>query len=139
LKDRTPLTPAEWKEFRQKIGDCGLKGLPFDDVSYLFPLQIPSKLRVQVLQEKPRIVSVLTIYDRTGLVGVIGDGELENYYLNHSGAFIFAVGKMDKCKKNDKEYLNLRPRGWLLVKIEDSNKMESIESDEKGPDKKRKK
>jgi hypothetical protein len=118
LKDRAPLTSEEWGRFRNLIVDCGLKGIPFDDVSYLYPLQIPSKPRVQVLQDVPRVVSISTLYDRTGFVGVIGDKELEDHYLAHPSAFIYAVGKLEKCKKNEKEYTNLRPRGWLVVQIE---------------------
>jgi hypothetical protein len=121
LKDRSPLTEVEWQRFRAQIIECGLKGLPFDEVSYIYPLQIPSKPRVQLLQESPRTISVLGIYDRSNCVGIIGDSELESYYLTHIGAFIYVVGKLDKCKKNDKEYLNLRPRGWLIVQVNASD------------------
>ncbi len=76
---------------------------------------------VQLLQESPRIISVLGIYDRSNCVGIIGDSELELYYLAHIGGFIYVVGKLDKCKKNDKEYLNLRPRGWLIVQVSASD------------------
>lgn len=126
LKDRSPLTEEEWQRFRGQIADCGLKGLPFDEVSYVYPLQIPAKIRIQVLQEAPRVVSVLGIYDRTTCVGIIGDSELEEYYSQHAGSFIFVVGKLEKCKKNDKEYFNLRPRGWLIVQcqIKDSDLIE---------------
>ena len=142
LKDRTPLNAEEWDQFRNQIVECGLKGIPFDDVSYVLPLQIPLKPRVQVLQEQPRTVSVLTIYDRTNLVGVIGNEELETIYQAHLGAFIFAVGKLEKCKKNDREYINLRPRGWLLVQLEGQNKnqnKEELKIPEEIPEKKRKK
>lgn len=117
LKDRTPLTDEEWSRLYNLIQDCGLKGTPFDEVSYLYPLLIPNKPRVQILQENPRVVSVSTLYDRNQFVGVVGDRELEEFYLDHEKAFLYAVGKLEKCRKNDKEYLNLRPRGWVIVEV----------------------
>jgi hypothetical protein len=118
LKDRSPLTEDEWVRFRGLISECGLKGMPFDDVSYVYPLQIPQHPRVRVLQESPRVISALGLYDRSLCIGIVGDAEFERHYAAHSSAFVYVVGKYEKVLKDNREFYNLRPRGWVIVEID---------------------
>ena len=130
LKDRSPLTEVEWGRFRGFISECGLKGMPFDDASYVYPLQIPQHPRVRVLHESPRVISALGIYDRSVCIGIVGDAEFERHYSAHAGAFVYVVGKYEKVLKDNREFYNLRPRGWVIVEI-DQNPAVVLEKDER--------
>ncbi len=116
-KARLPLTKDEYKRFHAMIPEMGLKGAPFDEVSQAYPLVIPTGPRVIVLNESPRRVSV-GLQDASGrFIGVSGDEIFEQACFEHPGAFLYAVGSVTERPKGDKVYLNLRPRGWVVVEV----------------------
>ena len=117
LKGREPLTEKEYRRLLQLVATCRLQGEPFDEVSWVYPLRIPTAPHVTVLSEEPRVVAVGVQHNKNKFVGVIGDAKLEMLYNNNLGEFIYAVGEIVSKKKGDKEYWNLRPRGWLVVRI----------------------
>ena len=119
LKNKEPLSESEYAKLRDVIPECCLAGEPFDEVSWVYPIRIPKVPKVFVLQEDPYVVSVWGTLNRNIFVSVIGDEELANCYRENSGAFIFAVGTIKEKVKEGKAFRDLRPRGWVLVVIED--------------------
>ena len=125
-KERTPLTPFEYKKILELAVDCPLAGMPFDQVSYLYPLQIPSPVRMHDLNAESNVFSITLKQNFTSFIGVIGDLELKSAITNHPGAILFAVGNIVKKIKNERTYFNLKPRSWLIVVDEESFKREEI-------------
>ena len=114
-KERIPLTPYEYQKILDLAVDCPLAGMPFDQGSYLYPLQIPLSPQVRALNIDSEIYSVSLILNLARFVGIIGDTELKSAVLEHPGAILFAVGNIVKKYKGESTYHNLRPRGWLVV------------------------
>lgn len=117
LKGQQPLTEDEYVRLDKMARECPLAGEHFDEVSWVYPLRIPKEPRVRVLNEEEHIISALVILNRNIFVGVIGDQEMEACYLACPGGFIFAVGELEKKVKDDKEFWNLRPRGWKVLAV----------------------
>jgi hypothetical protein len=120
LKEKTPLIKEDYEKVLAMIPECPMKGIPFDDVSFLYPLQVVGSPRFTVLNEAPRVVSLLVKYNLSTLAGIIGEEELESTVMKHPNAIIYAVGKMSTKEKEGRTYHNLRPRGWLLVEEQGS-------------------
>lgn len=114
-KGRIPLTPYEYKILLELAVDCPLAGMPFDQVSYLYPLQIPLSPQVRILSNDDEIFSVSLRQNFSKFVGIIGNLELKSAVTEHPGAILFAVGNIIKKIKGENTYYNLRPRGWLVV------------------------
>ncbi len=118
-KARRPLTADEYARLHAQVPEVGLDGAPFDEASWVYPLEIPPAPRVVVLDEDPRRVSVGLANGKGRFVGVVGDAAFESACLNHPGAFVYAVGRVVERRKDDRAYLNLRPRGWVLVEVDE--------------------
>ena len=114
-KERIPLTPYEYEIVLDLAVDCPLAGMPFDQGSYLYPLQIPLSPQVRGLSNGSEVYSVSLKLNFTKFVGIIGDLELKSAVIDHPGAILFAVGNIVKKIKGESIYHNLRPRGWLVV------------------------
>ena len=114
-KERIPLTPYEYQILLDLATDCPLAGMPFDQGSYLYPLQIPLSPQVRLLSSDSEVYSVSVKLNFTKFVGIIGDLELKSAVIKHPGAILFAVGNIVKKIKGESTYHNLRPRGWLVV------------------------
>ena len=117
VQARRPLTPAEEERFRAAILDVGLAGEPFDEASFIYPFQIPADPYVVVLGEAPRRVSVRVRYKQGLCVGVVAGEELEAAYLAHPGTFLYVVGAIQERQKGERSFLDVRPRGWLIVEV----------------------
>lgn len=128
LKDRAPLSDTEIKRFLAMIPECGLKGQPFDEVAYLYPFQIPKDPKVTVLAEMPRVVSVLGKFDRDTLVGIQGNEELETIYCANPCAFLYVVGVLSKRMKEGRQFWNIRPRCWVVVRVDAGKSIKGDES-----------
>jgi hypothetical protein len=129
LKGKEPLTAQEYEGLAQLAETCPLQGEHFDEVSWLFPLRIPLEPKVRILDEQDHTVSVLVIYNKNICIGLIGDAELESYYIQYPGALIFVVGEISTKSKDGVEYKNIRPRGWMLFPIKLQEKSsETIEN-----------
>ena len=114
-KERIPLTLYEYQILLDLAVDCPLAGMPFDQGSYLYPLQIPLTPQVRVLSKDSEVFSVSLKLNFTKFIGLIGNLELKSAVIEHPGAILFAVGNIVKKIKGESTYHNLRPRGWLIV------------------------
>ncbi len=114
-KGRTPLTTYEYKKILELAIDCPLAGMPFDEVSYLYPLLIPTTPQARSLSTDSEVISISLRQNYTKFISVIGDMELKTNVMAHPDAILFAVGNIIKKIKGEKTYFNLRPRGWLII------------------------
>jgi hypothetical protein len=117
LKGQQPLTESEYQRLDQLAEECPLVGEHFDEVSTVYPLQIPIEPKVRLLDETNHIVSVVVLLNRNQYVGVIGDKELEDAYLTYPGGFLYCVGELEKKIKGEMTFWNLRPRGWKVYPL----------------------
>jgi len=115
FKGRAPLTAYEYERILELAIDCPLEGMPFDQVRYLYPLQVPQKPQIRIFSEEPEVVSVSLLLNFSQFVSVIGGKDLKKAIMDYPGAVLFAVGNIIEKLKGDVVYHNLRPRGWLIV------------------------
>jgi hypothetical protein len=117
LQSQEPLTEEEYKRLEKMAEICPLEGEHFDEVSWVYPLRLPSEPKIRILDEQAHIVSVAVLYQRNQWVGLIGDEEMNQLCLQYPGGLIFAVGEITKRTKEGRDYLNLRPRGWMIIPL----------------------
>ena len=115
LREKTPLTEREYEKLLELVLECPIEGMPFNTQSQMYPLEIQKTPIIRQFSEDPYVVSVTLRWNSGDLVSVIGDRELETAVLKNPKGIIFAVGRIYKRIKENRTYLNLRPRGWILV------------------------
>lgn len=115
LQGQEPLTEEEYGKLEKMAEICPLGGEHFDEVSWVYPLRLPSEPKIRVLDEGAHIVSVAVLYQRNQWVGLVGDEEMAEICRQYPGGLIFAVGEITTKTKEGRDYLNLRPRGWLIA------------------------
>ena len=123
-KEKAPLTAHEYDRLLEMAVDCPLTGMPFDKASFLYPLFIPPSPQIRILCEDPEVISVSLRFNFSQFIGLVGNRDLKETVLAHPGAVLFAAGNIIKKEKGTHTYLNLRPRGWLIV--EDYEYRESV-------------
>lgn len=126
LKGKEPLTEEEYTHLTEMAESCPLQGEHFDEVSWLYPLRIPLEPKTRILDATDHTISAFVLYNKTCCVGLIGDDELEALYLTHPGALIYAVGEIITKVKENVEYKNLRPRGWMLYPVRVKEDLDEI-------------
>jgi hypothetical protein len=115
FKGKMPLADYEYERILEMAIDCPLEGMPFDQISYLYSLQVPLLPKLRTFSEDPEVVSASLRLNFSKFVSVIGGKDLKKAIIDHPGAVLFVVGSIIEKIKGDNAYYNLRPRGWLIV------------------------
>lgn len=115
LREKSPLSEREYEKLIELVLECPIEGMPFDEQSQIYPLEIQKHPIIRRFSEEPYVVSVTLRWNSGDLVSVIGDQEFESAVLGNPKGIVFAVGRIYKRIKESRTYLNLRPRGWLLI------------------------
>lgn len=115
FKGKAPLTAYEYERILELAVDCPLEGMPFDQVRYLYPLQVPQVPQIRTFSEEPEVISASLRLNFSKFVSVIGGKDLKKAITDYPGAVLFVVGNITEKLKGEVVYHNLRPRGWLIV------------------------
>ncbi len=97
FKGKAPLTAYEYERILELAVDCPLEGMPFDQVRYLYPLQVPQIPQIRIFSEEPEVVSVSLRLNFSKFVSVIGGKDLKKAITDYPGTILFAVGNIAAC------------------------------------------
>lgn len=125
-----PLTNEEYKRLKDRIPYVPLAGEHFDELNSIYPLHIPEKPVFYSINGDNTAYSLLLRLQNKS-ISVIGDEEMKTLYMSHAGHYIYGVGAIYETHKNEKTYINMKVRGWLLVKLKSKRSAGVINSEKK--------
>jgi hypothetical protein len=110
-----PLTDGEYEKFKSVFGTIPETGIKFDDGSWIYPCRIPHQIPPLIL--KNGNVSLSLVYNSRFVSWLVKEQSVEKkFYENHSGNYIYIVGKLREKEKDGRKYYNLFSRDFILVK-----------------------